>query len=107
MYCQIMENEERLKQLIEEAVSRAVARFMEPKNPKLISREEAAQRLNVDISTLWRWDKVGYLPVASRIGKHVYYSEEAIKRIEAGEALTPMQRPMAPVFRGLTPSLKK
>lgn len=102
-----MENEERLRQLIEEAVSRAVARFMEPKNPKLISREEAAQRLKVDISTLWRWDKVGYLPVASRIGKHVYYSEEAIQRIEAGEAMSPLHRPMAPMPRVLTPSLKK
>jgi len=102
-----MENEDRLRQLIEDAVSRAVARYMEPKNPKLISREEAAQRLNVDISTLWRWDKVGYLPVASRIGKHVYYSEEAIKRIEAGEAISPMRRPMAPVRPLLTPSLKK
>ena len=100
-----MEKEERLRQLIEEAVANAVAKLMAPPSPVLVSREEAAKRLNVDISTLWRWDRVGYLPVASRIGKHVYYTEESIRRLEVGETALPVQRPQ--VHRILTPSLKK
>ena len=40
-----MENEERLRQLIEEAVSNAVAKLMEPQSPVLVSRDEAAKRL--------------------------------------------------------------
>jgi predicted DNA-binding transcriptional regulator AlpA len=99
-----MENEERLRQLIEEAVSSAVAKLMEPQSPVLVSRDEAAKRLGVDISTLWRWAKVGYLPVASRIGKHVYYTEESIRRLEAGETVMPVQRPQTQ--RILTPTLK-
>jgi len=43
--------------------------------------------LNVDVSTLWRWDKSGYLPVTVRRGKFVYYSEEALRRLESGETL--------------------
>ena len=39
-----MENEERLRQLIEEAVSSAVAKLMEPQSPVLVSRDEAAKR---------------------------------------------------------------
>ena len=100
------ENEERLIQLIEEAVANAIAPFMEPKNTVLVTREEAAKRLNVDVSTLWRWDKVGYLPVTTRIGKQVFYSEESISRLESGEASVPVQRGTS-THRILTPSLKR
>lgn len=100
-----MENGERLRQLIEEAVSSAVAKLMEPQSPVLVSRDEAAKRLGVDISTLWRWAKVGYLPVASRIGKHVYYTEESIRRLEAGDPFA--QALLTPVKQSLNPYAKR
>lgn len=52
---------------------------------KLISREAAAKRLGVDVSTLWRWDRAGYLRVSTRIGRSCWYTEASLRRIENGE----------------------
>lgn len=51
----------------------------------LISRDAAARRLGVDVSTLWRWNKSGYLKVSTRIGRSCWYTEAAIRRVERGE----------------------
>lgn len=51
----------------------------------LISREATAKRLGVDLSTLWRWDKTGYLKPDTRIGRSVWYMEKTILRLERGE----------------------
>ena len=82
----IMEDE-RIKSLVENAVEKALAAYLAPSKQILVSRKAAAIRLNVDVSTLWRWDKSGYLPVTVRRGKFVYYSEEALRRLESGETL--------------------
>lgn len=53
---------------------------------ELIPREEARKRLlgGVDPSTLWRWEKAGYLaPV--RIGTKVYYKRGDIARLVDGK----------------------
>ena len=43
-----------------------------------MTRTEAAQALNITLSTLWRWDKMGYLnPV--RIGSKVLYRASDIE----------------------------
>ena len=82
----IMEDD-RIKTLVENAVEKALAAYLAPSKQILVSRKAAAIRLNVDVSTLWRWDKSGYLPVTVRRGKFVYYSEEALRRLESGETL--------------------
>ena len=82
----IMEDD-RIKTLVENAVEKALAAYLAPSKKILVSRKAAAIRLNVDVSTLWRWDKSGYLPVTVRRGKFVYYSEEALRRLESGETL--------------------
>ena len=82
----IMEDD-RIKTLVENAVEKALAAYLAPSKQILVSRKVAAIRLNVDVSTLWRWDKSGYLPVTVRRGKFVYYSEEALRRLESGETL--------------------
>lgn len=40
-----------------------------------LTRKEAADKLHVDLSTLWRWDKRGYLPSVKMGGKVVYLPE--------------------------------
>lgn len=82
----VMEDE-KMKMLVEQAVEKALANYLASNKQVLVSRKAAAIRLGVDISTLWRWDKSGYLPVTVRRGKFVYYSEEAIRRLESGEIL--------------------
>ena len=49
-----------------------------------ISRKAAARRLGKDTSTLWRWDKSGYLK-AYHQGASVFYWEADVKKIENGE----------------------
>jgi hypothetical protein len=53
---------------------------------ELVPKEEARKRLlgGVDPSTLWRWEKAGYLaPV--RIGTKVYYRRGDIARLVDGK----------------------
>ncbi len=49
-----------------------------------ISRKAAARRLGKDTSTLWRWDKSGYLK-AYHQGALVFYWEADVRKIENGE----------------------
>ncbi len=62
----------------EEAEKREKAR-----ENKLITAAQAAARLQVDISTLWRWGKMKYL-VPTKVGKHNYYREKDIIELEEG-----------------------
>lgn len=70
---------------IEQAVTIALAKYEERRNAVLITREETAARLHVNISTLWRWEKSGFLRPKSRIGGRLYYELETVLRIERGE----------------------
>lgn len=45
---------------------------------ELISKKEAKQGFNVSHTTLWKWQKCGYL-VPVKVGKRVYYRREDIK----------------------------
>ena len=83
-----MNEEEKIQEMIEQAVARAIAPLMKPKRKVLLSREAVCVRLKRDKSTLCRWAKTGYLPVSARIGGKVYYDEEMIERFEAGEIVS-------------------
>jgi hypothetical protein len=61
----------------------AAEREQELKGAK-ISRKAAAKRLGKDTSTLWRWDKSGYLK-AHHQGASVFYWEADVRKIENGE----------------------
>jgi len=75
---------EELDEIINGAVEKAIAAITPQKKEMLLSREATAKRLNVDFSTLWRWDKSGFLrPV--KIGRAVYYREFDLDRLERGE----------------------
>lgn len=73
-----------LRKEIQGAVYAALSEMKGPERTVLLRREAVSKRLNVNLSTLWRWDKIGYLPVTTRIGRTVYYSEDSIKDIENG-----------------------
>lgn len=51
---------------------------------RLLSRRTVAERLHVNVSTLWRWARTGYL-VPVHIGRSVWYRELEIRRLECGE----------------------
>ena len=50
---------------------------------KYLTTEETAQRLGCDISTLWRWDKSGYLKKI-KLGNKVRYRESDVLKLMVG-----------------------
>jgi predicted DNA-binding transcriptional regulator AlpA len=75
--------QEELTEAIRSVVSELLAEREEKKKEALLTRKAVSERLNVDNSTLWRWDKANYLkPI--RVGKAVYYKESDVKDIEEG-----------------------
>lgn len=75
-----------LHSIITSAVQTALdAREKKEGETTLISREAAARRLGVDVSTLWRWDKSGFLKVSTYFGRKPMYSSKVIERLERGE----------------------
>ena len=73
---------------LEEAFRRIAAQVEAEREKELkgakISRKAAAKRLGKDTSTLWRWDKSGYLK-AHHQGASVFYWEADVRKIENGE----------------------
>ena len=73
---------------LEEAFRRIAVQVQAERERELkgtkISGKAAAKRLGKDTSTLWRWDKSGYLK-AYHQGASVFYWEADVKKIEDGE----------------------
>lgn len=80
---QIIMDEDDLRRIIMEVVSSALARN-DNHAVTYLSRREVASRLKVDVSTLWRWQRSGYL-VPVRVGARVLYPTTLIEQYERGE----------------------
>ncbi len=48
-----------------------------------LTRAAVRERLKVDDTTLWRWNKSGYLK-AIKVGRACYYNENDVRNIEEG-----------------------
>lgn len=68
------------KQMFEIMRADMMSAFRALNQEKMLSREEAAQILGVDLSTLHRWNKNGILK-AIRVGGKVYYSTQAVQQM--------------------------
>lgn len=47
---------------------------------KLLTIEELSEYLKVPVSTLYRWRTQGYGPVGRRMGRHLRYREDDVRR---------------------------
>lgn len=54
-----------------------------PQPERYLTTNETAKRLGVDTSTLWRWDKTGYLKKIKR-GSKVFYKESDVNTLVEG-----------------------
>lgn len=52
----------------------------------LWSAEDVSRFLGVPVSTLYRWRVVGTGPVAFRVGRHLRYDREAVRKWLADQA---------------------
>ena len=75
-----------LYNMIHEAVEDALKKQSARSASTLLTRESTAKRLGVDVSTLWRWDRAGYLK-SVRIGRAVHYRLSDIEARERGETI--------------------
>ena len=57
---------------------------MEPE--QYVTRKAAAELLNVDLSTLWRWNEDGYLSPIKAGGKRLYRKSDIDKILNGGGA---------------------
>lgn len=74
-----------LEKAIRDVVSDLLIKQEESQREAKLTRAAVRTRLHVDDTTLWRWDKSGYLK-AIRYGRSVYYREADVKKIEEGIA---------------------
>ncbi len=80
---QIVVSHDELEEVIRTVVGEILTKKEEESVDARITKAAARERLKVDDTTLWRWDKCGYLK-ALHIGRSVYYREADIKRLEEG-----------------------
>lgn len=52
--------------------------------PVWLSPKQVAKRFKIDPSTLWRWEKEGYIR-ADRFGRRVRFNEREVIRVENAE----------------------
>ncbi len=82
---QIVLSQDDLEEAIRTVVSELLSQREIESADRRITRAAARERLHVDDTTPWHWDKSGYLP-AICIGRSVYYREMDVKKIEEGIA---------------------
>lgn len=76
----LLEANEALVRKVRREVERELEQRREEYGDTLVPREEVLRMLKVDPSTLWRWEKAGYLsPV--RIGVKVMYRKGDLDRV--------------------------
>ena len=59
------------------------AKPAETKEESYLSAKETADKLGVDVSTLWRWDKSGYLKKI-KVGKKIIYRKSDVLKLMEG-----------------------
>ena len=74
-----------LESVIQNVIDKLLSQ-RENKPEIFLTAEETSKRLNVDRSTLWRWNKEGYI-VANKVGSKVRYKLSDVERIQKGELL--------------------
>lgn len=73
-----------LNEVVANAINAALDAREVNKKTLLLSRKAVAKRLHVDVSTLWRWNRSGYLR-AHKVGGKIWYYEESVAKLERGE----------------------
>ena len=70
--------------LLEIAEEQAQTKSTVPAHPeKYLTAQETADKLGVDVSTLWRWDKSGYLRKI-KVGRKIQYRESDVLKLMEG-----------------------
>lgn len=80
---QLVVNALDLRELFLEWQAEAQAAAKQHKEETYLTAKECAERLSVNLATLWRWDKTGYLRKV-KMGKKIFYRSSDIERLMEG-----------------------
>lgn len=72
---------------LERVVQKVIGKLLDQREDKqevYLTVEETTKRLKIGRSTLWRWNKEGYL-VSAKVGSKVRYKLSDVERIQKGE----------------------
>ncbi len=73
------------QELINETQRTTEAQMEAQRSESYLSPEQVCKMLDVDLSTLWRWNKRGYLCHTKMGAKNRYKRSEVIKLVEGGK----------------------
>jgi predicted DNA-binding transcriptional regulator AlpA len=74
-----------LKEAIDYGFTKSWEAFMAQQKPEqYVSRNKTSQTLGVDLSTLWRWNKCGYLKPVSIGSKKMYLQSDIDNILKEG-----------------------
>ncbi len=69
-----------LKEFCDNLIDEAVARFTPQQEEVYLTTAQASNKLNVNRSTLWRWDRDNYLK-SVKVGKKTLYRLSDVEKI--------------------------
>lgn len=71
---------EDLEAVVRKMINEALSQSKGEKGNELLSRDDVCSILNVSPSTLWKWDKIGYLK-KKKVGRSVFYNKRDIMNL--------------------------
>ena len=80
MAVNIVLNREDLEAVVRKIVMEAIDASRAESDKKLLTRDEVCSILSVSPSTLWKWDKIGYLK-KRKVGRSVFYEKNDILKL--------------------------
>jgi excisionase family DNA binding protein len=75
-----------LKCIISDVLKQEHSNVPPPQSDRLVSPKETCEKLGIDLSTLYRWDKLGYLSKIKIGGKVRYRWSDIEKLIKPGNS---------------------
>ena len=73
-----------LTEVAQEVVNKEKAAEAARNDVEMLNQAQVCSYLGVCKATVWRWEKIGYLRPATRMGSHPMYNKRDVTRIKEG-----------------------
>ena len=73
-----------LAEVAQEVMNKEKAAQAAKNDVEMLNQAQVCSYLGVSKATVWRWEKIGYLRPATRMGSHPMYNKRDVTRIKEG-----------------------
>ena len=73
-----------LTEVAQEVMNKEKAAQAAKNDVEMLNQAQVCSYLGVSKATVWRWEKIGYLRPATRMGSHPMYNKRDVTRIKEG-----------------------